>query len=280
MKRITILAAFLFAGFTSSAQDGNEILGEFGFSLGAAHYFGDLNNRAGLNRPKPAVGLFFRKQFGNYIGMRVSAHYAQVGYADKYSKNEFQKLRNLSFNSNIWEFAIQGDFNFFRFVPNDPDYLFTPYVTLGIGAFSYDPYAFLAGTKEYLRPLGTEGQNANYDGRKQYSTMAMCIPFGVGIKYNLSEKVNLSVEIANRFTTTDYLDDVSKTYAGIDKFPNTANGLPSTAALLQDRAYEIDKSFQFQAGQQRGNAKQKDQYLIAEIGISFNISTYRCPTSF
>ncbi len=274
------MASILFAGLTSSAQDGNEILGEFGFSLGAAHYFGDLNNRAGLNRPKPAVGLFFRKQFGNYIGMRVSAHYAQVGYADKYSKNEFQKLRNLSFNSNIWEFAIQGDFNFFRFVPNDPDYQFTPYVTLGVGAFSYDPYAFLAGTKEFLRPLGTEGQNANYDGRKQYSTMAMCIPFGVGIKYNLSEKVNLSVEIANRFTTTDYLDDVSKTYVGIDKFPNTANGLPSTAALLQDRAYEIEKSFRFQEGQQRGNAKQKDQYMIAEIGISFNISTYRCPTSF
>ena len=280
MKRIIIIVSFLFSGFASSAQDGNEILGEFGFSLGAAHYFGDLNNRAGLNRPKPAVGIFFRKQFGNYIGMRVSAHYAQVGYADKYSKNEFQKLRNLSFNSNIWEFAIQGDFNFFRFVPNDPDYLFTPYVTLGVGAFSYDPYAFLAGTKEFLRPLGTEGQNSNYDGRKQYSTMALCIPFGVGIKYNLTEKVNVSFEIANRFTTTDYLDDVSTTYAGIGSFPNNANGLPSTAALLQDRAYEVDKTFQFQAGQQRGNAKQKDQYLIAEVGISFNISTYRCPSNF
>lgn len=278
VKRIFILTAFLFSGFFVSAQDGNEIIGEFGFSVGAAHYFGDLNNRANINRPKPAFGLFFRKQFGNYIGMRVSAHYAQVGYADRYSKNEFQKLRNLSFNSNIWEFAVQGDFNFYKFVPNDPNYLFTPYVTLGIGAFSYDPYTYIKGQKEFLRPLGTEGQNANYEGRSQYSTMAICIPFGVGIKYNFTEKVNLSFEISNRFTTTDYLDDVSKTYAGPANFPNTASGLPSVAQLLQDRSYEVDKTFHFEAGQQRGNAKQKDQYIIAEFGVSFNISNYRCPS--
>src|SRR5690606_18420813 len=147
-------------------------------------------------------------------------------------------------------------------------------------AFSYDPYAYLGGQKEYLRPLGTEGQNANYEGRSQYGTMSVCIPFGVGIKYNLTQRVNLFVEVANRFTFTDYLDDVSTTYAGLANFPNTANGLPSTAALLQDRAYEVDKNFQFQAGQQRGNAKQKDQYVIAEVGISFNISTYKCPTVF
>ena len=34
------------------------------------------------------------------------------------------------------------------------------------------------------------------------------------------------------------------------------------------------------AGAQRGWSKQKDQYVIAEIGISFNIGTYRCPTAY
>lgn len=33
--------------------------GEFGITAGGAHYFGDLNTRASLNRPKPALGLFF-----------------------------------------------------------------------------------------------------------------------------------------------------------------------------------------------------------------------------
>ena len=76
-----------------------------------------LNTRAALNRPKLSAGAFFRKQFGNYIGVKVAANYAQIGYSDVYSTNETQKLRNLSFNSNIWELSLSGDFNFFRFYP-------------------------------------------------------------------------------------------------------------------------------------------------------------------
>lgn len=249
--------------------------GEFGITAGLAHYFGDLNTRASVSRPKPAVGAFFRKQFGNYVGVRLSAHYAQVGFSDIYSKNDYQKKRNLSFNSNIWEVALQGDFNFFKFIPTNPDYNFTPYITLGVGVFTYDPYAYTNGKKEFLRPLGTEGQLIGYNGRKPYSTLAMCIPLGVGFKYNLSEKINFSFEVAHRFTTTDYLDDVSTTYVGADKF------LPlSTARLLQDRSIEIDPDNVLGVeGRQRGWSKQRDQYIIAEVGITYNISTYRCPTA-
>lgn len=285
MRKFLIIIIAISFSQISKAQNEYVQQGEFGITAGGAHYFGDLNTRAGLNRPKPALGLFFRKQFGNYIGLRVSAHYAQVGYSDMYSKNDYQKTRNLSFNSNIWELAVQGDFNFFKFLPNTPDYLFTPYVTLGVGVFSYDPYAYLNGKKEFLRPLGTEGQTANppYKGRKEYGTMAICIPFGVGIKYNVSEKMNISFEVAQRFTTTDYLDDVSTTYAGPASFPVGPNGQPTTAFLLQDRSYEIvgkSSAIGLQPGRQRGNAKQKDQYVIAEVGISFNISSYRCPSTF
>ncbi|MBK7433313.1 MAG: outer membrane beta-barrel protein [Chitinophagaceae bacterium] len=251
--------------------------GEFGISVGAAHYFGDLNTRASINRPKPAIGVYFRKQFGNYIGLRVSAHYAELGYSDTYSKSDYQKARNLSFNSNIWELTVQGDFNFFKFIPNDPDYLFTPYITLGVGVFTYDPYAYLNGKKELLRPKGTEGQMIGYQGRKQYSTMAMCIPLGVGFKYNLSEKLNFTFEITQRFTNTDYLDDVSKTYVGINNFPLSPTGQPSVASQLQDRSYEIDPANILGGeGRQRGWSKQKDQYIIAEVGLSLNIGQYRC----
>lgn len=254
--------------------------GEFGITAGAAHYFGDLNTRAALNRPKPAIGAYFRKQFGNYVGARVSAHYAQLGYSDVYSKNTYQKNRNLSFNTNIWELSLQGDFNFFKFMPGDPDHSFTPYVTLGVGIFSYDPYAYLYGEKYYLRPLGTEGQTIGYQGRKEYSTMSYCIPFGVGVKYNISPKFNLTFEVSHRYTGTDYIDDVSTTYAGIDKFPPGPYGT-TAAALLQDRSYEVTPaSILGVEGRQRGNAKQKDQYVIAEIGISFNISSYRCPSAY
>lgn len=277
MKFLIILSVTLVALNASAQNERYEYVqkGEFGITVGAAHYFGDLNTRAAINRPKPAVGAFFRKQFGNYVGLRISAHYAQLGYSDTYSKNEYQKSRNLSFNSNIWELALQGDFNFFKFIPGDPYYQFTPYITLGIGAFTYDPYAYLNGKKEFLRPLGTEGQMIGYDGRKQYSTLAICIPLGVGIKYNITDRLNLSFEIAHRFTTTDYLDDVSTTYIGASRFAPL-----STAGLLQDRSYEIDPDNIIGVeGRQRGWSKQRDQYIIAEIGLSLNISSYKCPAA-
>lgn len=274
------MLGWCFAGSASAQNDfGNTHAGEFGITAGAAHYFGDLNTRTGLKRPKPTVGVFFRKQFGNYVGARISAHYAQVGYADKLNKNEFNRLRNLDFTSNIWEIAIQGDFNFLRFEPYSTEYIFTPYVTIGLGLFTYDPYTNFRGEKIFLRNLGTEGQNSNYDGRSPYKTMAIAFPFGVGIKYNINPRMNISFEISNRLTTTDYLDDVSTTFVGYGNFPNGPSGQPGTAQLLQDRSWEVNPGFQFTEGQQRGNSKQKDQYLFAEIGISFNISTYRCPTN-
>ena len=52
--------------------------GEFGIGFGAAHYFGDLNTRAKLNRPKPAAGIFFRKNFSNYVALRISGNFAQL----------------------------------------------------------------------------------------------------------------------------------------------------------------------------------------------------------
>ncbi len=277
MKILALLFFVSITQFVNAQTERYEYVqkGEFGITAGLAHYFGDLNTRAGINRPKPAIGAFFRKQFGNYVGVRLSAHYAQLGYSDTYSKNEYQKLRNLSFNTNIWEVAIQGDFNFFKFMPNDPDHSFTPYVTLGVGVFTYDPYTYTNSQKEFLRPLGTEGQLIGYNGRKPYNTLAICIPLGVGIKYNLSEKMNFSIEVAHRFTTTDYLDDVSTTYIGAGNFTPL-----STAALLQDRSVEIDPVNPLGVeGRQRGWSKQRDQYIIAEIGITYNISTYRCPTS-
>ncbi len=282
-RTIIIILASVLISTCSYAQLNFETVhtGEFGISFGAAHYFGDLNTRAAFNRPKPVVGIFFRKQFGDYISARLSGHFAQLGYSDVYSKNEYQRLRNLSFNTNIFEIALQGDFNFFKFIPNDPTHSITPYVTLGIGFFNFDPYAYLNGEKIYLRPLGTEGQTVagGYKGRTPYATTALCVPFGVGLKYNLTPRVNIAFEVSHRFTNTDYLDDVSTTYVGGDKFPVGPTGLTSDAFKLQDRSYEINGKPYFSEGQQRGFSKQKDQYLFAEVSFSFNLTSYRCPSA-
>jgi len=285
MKKCTLtlfLVFTLFLGAFAQTDYGNVQQGEFGITAGVSTYFGDINTRVGLNRLKPAIGIFYLKQFNNYMAVRASAHYAQVGYSDIYSENSYQLARNLSFNSDIIEFALSGDFNFFKYIPGDPYYSFTPYVTLGVGVFSYNPYAYYNGDKIFLRPLGTEGQNIQYKGpdgkiRKPYGSMAVCFPIGMGIKYSFSNNLNFSFQITDRLTTTDYLDDVSTTYVGINNFP-PVNGKPSIASIMQDRSFERGVTIGVE-GAQRGWSKQKDQYLIAEFGLSFNISTYKCPTA-
>ncbi|HEX8314049.1 MAG TPA: DUF6089 family protein [Flavisolibacter sp.] len=276
-----LLAAFLFClPVALLAQNSIVQEGEFGFGIGAGHYFGDLNTKAKLNRPKLAAGLFFRKNFGNYIAVRLGGSFTQLGYSDVYNEhNELMKRRNLSFNTKVWELGLQGDFNFYRFMPGEEDFRFTPYITLGVSAFSYDPYAFLKGEKYFLRQLGTEGQyDTSFKDRKPYSTMALAIPFGVGIKYALNDRINLGFEVVHRFTNTDYLDDVSKTYPGAAAFPPNPDGSPSAAFLLSDRSYETGTPIGIK-GQQRGNSQNKDQFVTAIFYLSFNLQSYRCPTA-
>lgn len=274
-----LLAILLFSlPLFSVAQESIVQEGEFGVGIGAAHYFGDLNTRAHINRPKIAGGIFFRKNFGNYIGLRVAANYARLGYSDIYNDhNEFMQRRNLSFNTNVWELGVQGDFNFYRFMPGEEGFNFTPYVTLGVGIFNYDPFTYLNDEKHYLRPLGTEGQGSPaYPTRKPYSSMAVSIPFGVGVKYALNSRMNIGFEIVHRFTNTDYLDDVSTTYVEPGVFPTNPDGSNSTAFLLSDRSYETGTPIGAK-GVQRGNSKQKDQFATAMLFLSFNLQSYRCP---
>jgi hypothetical protein len=278
-----ILVAFLISlPMALFAQNAIVQEGEFGFGVGAAHYFGDLNTKAKLNRPKIAAGIFFRKNFGNYIAVRLAGSFAQLGYSDVYNDhNEFMRRRNLSFNSKVWELGLQGDFNFYRFMPGEPDFNFTPYLTLGVSAFSYDPYAYLKGEKYFLRQLnpGTEGQgDSTFPSRKPYGTMALAIPFGVGVKYALNERMNIGFEVVYRFTNTDYLDDVSKTYPGPSIFPTNPDGSPSVAALLSDRSYETGTPIGIK-DQQRGNSQNKDHFVTAMFYLSFNLQSYKCPTA-
>ena len=145
-KKFLVIVVFFYvaviAGSQLHAQNSVVQEGEFGFGVGAGHYFGDLNTKARLNRAKFAATAFFRKNFGNYIAARVGVSFAQLGYSDIYnSYNKQMFSRNLSFNSKVWELTLQGDFNFFRFMPGEPQYSFTPYITFGAGIFSYDPYA-------------------------------------------------------------------------------------------------------------------------------------------
>ena len=250
---------------------------EWGLSLGGSQYFGDLNDNYGFKYVRPAGGVFGRYHMNPYISLRASLSYTKLGYDDKFNDNPFSKKRNLNFRSDIFEGAVMAEFNFFRFATGEAGSRFTPYLTGGVGAFYYNPYALYAGRRYYLRTIGTEGQHAGYNDR-QYSNFSVCFPVGAGFKYWIRPGVNFGFEIANRLTLTDYLDDVSTTYVGSHHFPTDAQN-PNPGYYLQDRSLETSPESPLgRPGKQRGNSTTKDQYMYFIFNLSIQLKTYRCPS--
>lgn len=252
---------------------------EFGAAAGFSQYFGDLNDNYGFKGMKPNFGIFCKYNWNHYIAFRLSANYTQLGYKDSYNKNAYQQMRNLSFQSSIYEATLQAELNFFRFETGNLDNEWTPYITLGIGGFYYNPYTLFNGDKYYLRPLGTEGQNfAGYADRK-YSNFALNIPIGIGVKWWLLPGVNMALEVAHRLTTTDYLDDVSNTYVGAEKFAPDPSALNAVYYIQDPSLVKNPTAPLGREGKQRGSNATRDQYLMLQLHISFQLKTYKCPVT-
>lgn len=249
---------------------------EFGIGVGGAHYFGDLNPNYGFKEPNLAFSLMYKKNFNPYIALAASVSYTQIGYKDAYSENAFQSARNLAFHSHILEAALSGEFNFFWFETAEPTKRWTPYLSLGIAGFYYEPTVSYGGKELKLRILGTEGQNLSQYQDRKYNNYSLAFPVGAGVKWWVAPGVNMSFEILNRFTMTDYLDDVSKTYVGIEHFYINP-GVPTAASYLQDPSSLEDGEKLGRAGKKRGDESTTDQYIMAQFKITFQLKTYKCP---
>jgi hypothetical protein len=276
MKKLLFIL-FLFS-FLSSYGQVYYRKSEYGFGLGGSNYFGDLNQNYGFQNARYSGGLFLKYNFSDYIALKFAGNYAFIGYSDKYSNNIYQKTRNLDFKSNIYESVLQAEFNFFQYDVMDFEHRFTPYVTLGIGMFWYNPYTIYDDKKYYLRPLGTEGQNYEEYKSRKYKSSAVAFPIGIGVKYWMSKGITLGFEVANRSTTTDYIDDVSTTYIGKDKFIDIEpSPYPTPSSLLQDRSGEVTQTPIGIEGRQRGTKTTRDKYMMFQVTLSFRFPTYRCP---
>lgn len=272
------LLIFLFTGAVPTATHAQSFFTstEVGVMVGTSQYFGDLNDRYAIRTLGPAGGIYARKHMNNYISLKGGALYTQVSFDDKYSRDAYHVERNLNFKSDILELTFQAEFNFFRFVTGNPYHRVTPYLTGGFGAFYYNPYTTYKGEKVFLRPQGTEGQYAGYEDRK-YTNFSPCFPIGLGVKMWLKPGMNLTIELTDRLTTTDYLDDVSSTYVGASRF--TATPMP-ISYYLQDRSIEVSPNKPLgRPGKQRGNTSSYDQYMMLMVSFSWHFTTYKCPSS-
>lgn len=260
----TILLVFLFFGnVNSQTKKRNFRQHEVGVLIGGAYYIGDLNPSKHFNLTQPAFGVFYRFTPNYRYAFRGGFNFGNIVGDDSQSENADQLQRNLNFKSRIIEFNVVSEFNFLEYRISNDKYKFTSYLFLGLDVFSFNPRGGLDNNWYDLQPLRTEGQS------KKYKLVQVGIPFGIGVKMNVSKKVGIGFEWGPRKIFTDYLDDVSGTYPNIDANP-FSNQL---AMRLSDRSKNAGSNI----NEQRGNPNTKDWYFFFGVTLNFKLNPKPLP---
>ena len=246
---------------------------EVGLWLGSGTYFGDLNRNNHLLKSRPAGGILYRYTVNDYMGLKATASFSQLAHADSVANAPFQEARNLSFKTNVIEVSGQVELHFQKFIAGSTKDFFSPYITAGLGLMHFNPKAKLNGDWFNLNELGTEGQlNADFTGVSPYKKIQLIIPVGIGFKYWMRKNWSFFMEAGYRFTTTDYLDDVSSVY--VDPF--LIGGTGSETSQLSDRSGEVQPEPIGVTGRQRGDTTNKDGYLLLNVGLTYTIFNRKC----
>jgi len=244
---------------------------ELGFMVGACNYQGDLTPgtaRISFGNPHPAYGIHLGYEINDILTVRGKITLTSMSGFDDQATDVWRLQRNLHFKSSLQEAGINVEIyglNVFKFMSN---LAFHPYVITGFNVFRYNPKANTDGlnyngTWVPLQPLGTEGQgSAEYPDRKKYNLTNFSVPWGFGMRYTINDYFSISADLTQRWTFTDYLDDVSDTYVPLDILLS-ANG--PEAVNLSARGYERGYDQEITADTQRGNPSENDWYVITNV---------------
>lgn len=263
MKKIFFVLLML--PIISHAQKKHHEVGIFG---GTSSYFGDLRQEIFPEGGYRACGGLVYKYFVHpNVGFRVGVNYASLYGADSASKVPAIKARNLDFQTNILEFNWGIEANM---LPVETDqYKISPYVFAQMALFYFDPYTQDADLEKlYLRPLSTEGQGLRqYPDRRLYSKVNMAFPLGFGFRTFIGQKVMLNAEMGFRYTLTDYLDDVSKTYVNMDTLFKYKGQQSVDFSYRGDELKTWDENYP-NYGFKRGDNRATDWYWFGGISVS------------
>ena len=160
----------LLAGLVNAQED--TYFAEIGVHGGSSYYLGDANNVLFKNA-QLSYGLIYRQKFNPRLAAHLSWNSTIVagsGLIDDV---------NIPFNNRVNAFDLAGEFNFFSY--ERKEYLpfsktFTPFIFAGVGG-----------------ALGN-------------SVATMSLPFGVGFKAMLGDRLNLNIMWSNRLMFNDNLE--------------------------------------------------------------------------
>ncbi|NLX65788.1 MAG: hypothetical protein GXZ19_03285 [Bacteroidales bacterium] len=177
----------LFMLISTADGQAQEYKYEMGGAVGSSFYMGDANRSRLYLHPGLSGGILFRYNLNFLWSIKTGLSVATVSGESEESGNSFPFGGRASFHRTLAELGTQVEFNFF------------PYS---------DRYAYL-GTKNYTPYLCT-GVGVTYaSGEKTF--FGANIPFGIGFKYKLKNRMNIGIEFSMRKLFRDDFDVTEKT---------------------------------------------------------------------
>lgn len=175
------------------AQDDPQYRMEIGAGAGVMGYLGDFNSSITKDL-QPMASIVGRYNFDTYKVLKVNVQYGKLKgasvdedtYYQAYATEPYQFDHSLvstdiTFEYNFWPYGTGRDYRGAQRL--------TPFVFGGLGA------TFVSIKK----------------GDKK-SAFGMNVPVGLGLKYKVNERLNLGLEWAMHFSTSDDLDGVADPY--------------------------------------------------------------------
>ena len=220
LRLLKKLSTILFALLICSVGEA-QYLWDFGASIGGTNYLGDIGGKElprrdfvydmELKETNIAFGAHIRRKLSRSLSAKAALFYGRISGDDVNTEYGPRQARNLHFRNDVKEISIQFEYTLY----SDNDFggrgLYNPnfrvYAFGGIGAIHHNPQAEFEGTWMDLRPLRLEGQS------EEYNEIELSNPVGFGFYFTYNRRYRFGWELGYRFTSTDYLDDVSGFYA-------------------------------------------------------------------
>jgi len=178
-------ALFFFCTLLSINSTAQKI--EIGGGLGAMNYKGDISPDFHPSFAQLGGHILLRYNLKKDITFRFGANLGSIYANDNDVSDSFNKLRGQTFKTSIREVSLITEYNFLSYQYSRMHKDWSPYVFGGVAFMSFTPRD---------TPISN------------YKKGGVVIPFGVGIKYNLTGPWDLNVEFGTRKTFTDYLDNL------------------------------------------------------------------------
>ena len=205
MKKILLVFAAVWITVSGNAQ----VTADIGIWGGTSVYVGDLDETNPLKPLNPNFGAYFRYNFNSRVGLRA------MFLTGSFSDEGVIEGVPAKFNKSVQDFSLQVEINYLKYILGSKKTPYSSYVTAGIG-MAFFPYEMDPVFIASFNPVHNKG-NALIDE----SEIATTIPFGIGFKYTLGQRLGIGIEYQMRKMFSDKLDNLDDPLAYI----TTTNGI-------------------------------------------------------